>query len=295
MAETKKPIEDLFDIKREVDSVDDFEHLGHDSSPLQDLLGLKPNKEVTAPGTVHEIDITPKTAVSHHTGSSDFLSNPIIPEKMNRSLLEDDFLGKGEGPDKLENFLRDSTPNPSPAFDIGHSKQSSFNLIEAEKVSEPSKKIVDEFLDFEDHKPIHPKDEFRADAFGDILESHLPSKPATTVPELSPEIPHEPVKHVIDPPPFIPPVEKKQEPEKKLDLEKKPEPEKTTKKVEEKKPSATHAKITPPDAAAIFCKMGLGEFFIHFITYTDFSLPTVGNSVNDLKVLFLFFFNFILK
>ncbi|CAG9858583.1 unnamed protein product [Phyllotreta striolata] len=253
MSETKKPVEDLFAIKREVDSVDDFEHLGHDSSPLEDLTSFKPDKEVTAPGTVDEIDITPKTAVSHsHTGSSDTNS-----ASMNRNLLEDDFLGRGEGLDKLDSFLQEPPLAPAPVFDIGSNKQSSFNLIEAERVSEPIEKHADQFLDFEDFKPAKTVDSFKADAFGDILDSEpVPVSKVVTppAPEVPAPLPQEPAKKPIESLPLDVPAS-----DKKSLLEKTTKP--ASEKTERIESVATSSKIALPDAAAIFCKMGLDAWF----------------------------------
>ncbi|XP_072391451.1 uncharacterized protein Rtnl1 isoform X2 [Diabrotica undecimpunctata] len=272
--EQHKDIEQgAFNIKREVDSVDDFEHLGHDSSPLQDLLGLQQDKEVTAPETVHEINNTPKTAVSHQAGASNLihsLQNPLIPEKMNRNLLEDDFLDRGEGKEKLDQFLQDAAlPPATSVFDHGNNKLFSANLIEAEKFIEPEKKEVDHFLDFEQEhpEPVKPKETVKHEIFEDAFKSDVPP----LVPEISKEpiVPVQPAPPKPQPEKIIPSApatvlapEKKTEPEK---LVKKVEekPEKIIKKVEEK-PVVTPAKIAPTDAAAIFCKMGLVESLIYW-------------------------------
>ncbi|XP_057657347.1 reticulon-4 isoform X1 [Diorhabda carinulata] len=247
MEHSKETEQGLFNIKREVDSMDDFEHLEHDSSPLQDLLGLKSDKEVTAPKTVHEINNTPKTAVSDKTGGADLLASleePLIPEKMNRNLLEDDFLESEHNKDKLDQFLH------SP-FDHGDNKLSSANLIEAEKVSEPQKKEVDQFSDFEqnvsDFKSKLPEDTFKPEPTSTPpvhpIEPEITVSPSVQVPERP--VTNEPEKTI--PTATAPVVEKKVEIQENI-----------TKNVIADKPAVvTPAKIAPTDAAAIFCQMGL--------------------------------------
>ncbi|XP_056638268.1 reticulon-1-B isoform X1 [Diorhabda sublineata] len=251
MEHSKETEQGLFNIKREVDSMDDFEHLEHDSSPLQDLLGLKSDKEVTAPETVHEINNTPKTAVSDKTGGADLLASleePLIPEKMNRNLLEDDFLESEHNKDKLDQFLH------SP-FDHGDNKLSSANLIEAEKVSEPQKKEVDQFLDFEqnvsDFKSKLPEDTFKPEPTSTPpvhpIEPEITVSPSVQVPERP--VTNEPEKTI--PTATAPVVEKKVEIQENI-----------TKNVIADKPAVvTPAKIAPTDAAAIFCQMGLDAWF----------------------------------
>ncbi|XP_057657349.1 reticulon-1 isoform X3 [Diorhabda carinulata] len=254
MEHSKETEQGLFNIKREVDSMDDFEHLEHDSSPLQDLLGLKSDKEVTAPKTVHEINNTPKTAVSDKTGGADLLASleePLIPEKMNRNLLEDDFLESEHNKDKLDQFLH------SP-FDHGDNKLSSANLIEAEKVSEPQKKEVDQFSDFEqnvsDFKSKLPEDTFKPEPTSTPpvhpIEPEITVSPSVQVPERP--VTNEPEKTI--PTATAPVVEKKVEIQENI-----------TKNVIADKPAVvTPAKIAPTDAAAIFCQMGLVESLIYW-------------------------------
>ncbi|CAG9822640.1 unnamed protein product [Phaedon cochleariae] len=107
-------------MKREMDSIDDFEHLGHDSSPLKDmaaatsdLLGLHRDVEAPARDTIREINTAGKTVGSSVTGSHGHhvLDQPLIPQKMDSNLLQggDHLPEHKESDTKIDKLLADMT------------------------------------------------------------------------------------------------------------------------------------------------------------------------------------------
>lgn len=113
------PIEGL---RREIDSLDDFEHLGHDSSPLKDsgdllsssLIGSSARDEL---GLINKG--VGKTATFATTELSSF--DPLKPTSslvdMDSNLLEmgDNFPDRKEADEKLDKFLQEmSTFAPVP-------------------------------------------------------------------------------------------------------------------------------------------------------------------------------------
>ncbi|XP_019870717.1 reticulon-4 isoform X2 [Aethina tumida] len=113
-------------IKREVDSLDDFEHLGHDSSPLKDvakevtgdLLGNFQTESATR-DLLGEINKGVEKVGSTVTdellsfdplkGAENLFDKPLNPSKMDSNLLDmtEKFPDRKEADDKLDKFLHE--------------------------------------------------------------------------------------------------------------------------------------------------------------------------------------------
>lgn len=287
-------------LKREVDSLDDFEHLGHDSSPLnegkkvEDLLGL--NDEPAATRDVkYEIDTRAETV---GTTLTDLLDQPLLPQKMDTNLLQmgDNFPDRKEADAKLDKFLEEYKPKGADKYDL-HNIQS-FMDNERGFIQEKPSELLDRYTDSEpedDFKPskqdVSKKQELpesfenvKSDAFKDFDEPQpaIPQKdyPVEAVREKTPEPVKpkapEPVKEKTPEPVREKTPEPVKEPVKpptpELVKEKIPEPIKEKTPVKEKTPEPVKkapvaqvekkTKIAPADAEAIFCRMGLGKCFL---------------------------------
>ncbi|XP_023025652.2 reticulon isoform X1 [Leptinotarsa decemlineata] len=159
-------IEDLSKLKREVDSMDDFEHLGHDSSPLKemkeytsDFLGLKSDVAAPARESSDEINSRGGNTGSCIIGSVDTSRNvPLIPEKMESNVTEgvDHFPDRKEADAKLDKFLHEMNqpPHQIPALQDKYNIQS---FVDNERGLAPEK------------APIHSSN--------DILDRYSDSEP----------------------------------------------------------------------------------------------------------------------
>lgn len=270
-------------MKRDSESVDDFEHLGHDSSPLkehttEDLLsGFKTGISDTARDFQNEIDKRVENMARNVTDMFDPLAN--VPVKMDP--MGDHFQETGD------KFLDDFNPNVPK---VGVDKNSIQNFMDRERevLHDFSKQAKEnDLLDrYSDSEPEH--DEFNTSMDDDLPEQfgssgtdkgwstflqgvpkevEEPQKPKTPEPVIPPEpikkhepvvkpeqiskpvIPEEPVKPKL-PEPLEEPVENAPEP-----IKKQPEPVKKESVKTEEKP-----KIAPADTGAIFRKIGIGKF-----------------------------------
>lgn len=273
-------------LHREVDSLDDFEHLGHDSSPLKDAGDLL-SAARDGPGVINKGDDKAATA-----------ANPIFPQelssfdplhtdhKMDSNLLEmgDNFPDRKEADAKLDKFLQDlgSMAPPKheepPEIHNKDEKSATQTFMDFEReVSQPKKvdttnDLLEKYSDSEpdnddDFKPSKYQDfpkkaelpesissDFKTDTFKDLDdEPQLPKRdyPSGPVPEPEKVTP-------------VPPKEEKPVPVKV----KTPEPVK--KKLPEpaevicRKPELDKKKKAAViDAEAIFCKMGLGRCMLN--------------------------------
>ncbi|KAJ8974699.1 hypothetical protein NQ317_015228 [Molorchus minor] len=188
--------EEISHIKREVDSIDDFEHLGHDSSPLNEIkenIG-EINKRVEAVGNSVTDLFDPL--------KSDLLDKPLVPEKMDSNLLEmgDSFPDRKEADAKLDKFLQDfpSGPAHSPdKYNLENIKSFMDNergFVEEPPKIQPSNDILDRYSDSE------PDDDFKPSKYEDFSKKHeLPESFGSTenfktetfrdVDEIQPELP----------------------------------------------------------------------------------------------------------
>lgn len=276
-------------MKRELDSVDDFEHLGHDSSPLKEhgtaddlLSGFKTGLSSTARDIHNEIDKRVENVARSVTDMFDPLAN--VPEKMNS--MGDHFKETSD----YEKFLDDFNP-AAPKVGVDKTSIQSFVDREREFLHDLPKQIKENVLDrYSDSEPEH--DDFRPsmddnfpkkdlgdskkDTFKDlddffqgppIQQIEQPQKPVIPQPVLPPiTISHkEPVPEIPKPKtpePVKEPVKPAPEPVKQPEpVKKQPEPVK-------KQPEAVKSElikpqgkpqIAPADAGVIFRKMGLGK------------------------------------
>lgn len=259
-------------MKREIDSVDDFEHLGHDSSPLTDngtadlLSGFKTGIEHTVRDVNTEIDKRAENVARTVTDMFDPLAD--VPAKM-------DSMGGHfrESSDHFDKFLDDFNPTQAK---VGADKSSIQSFVDRERefLHDLPGKVKENVLDrYSDSEPEH--DDFIDDSLSkksfpetvssakttdtfkdldDFLQGapkhEEPPKQKTPEPVFKPEplkpvLPEhpkpEPIKSVPEPVKISEPV--KQEPIKKQPI-----------KAEEK------TKIAPADTGAIFRKIGIGKF-----------------------------------
>lgn len=276
-------------MKRESDSVDDFEHLGHDSSPLKEqstaddlLSGFKTGISDTARDIHNEIDKRVENVARNVTDMFDPLAD--VPKKMDS--MGDHFKDTG---DKFDKFLDDFNPTVSK---VGLDKNSIQSFVDREReflhdLPKPAKEnVLDRYSDSEpEHEEFKPSmdDHFpkkdHPEAFGtaktdtfkdldDFLQEtskkiEEPPKPKTPEPVRSePVLKPEPIlqPQPVSKPVVVEPVKQKiPEPVKPVPepIQKQPEPIKTEPvKTEEKQ------KIAPADTGAIFRKIGIGEFIL---------------------------------
>lgn len=166
-------------LRREVDSLDDFEHLGHDSSPLsenlqkeQDLLGL--HSESPAGKVLGAINTGVESAASAASKITDDIFDPFkkqtenlidkLDSKMDTNLLQmgDSFPDRKEADAKLDKFLSDFTSSSSEKTD---SKEKDPYLDDFKSAS---KAFVD--MEREMIQPLKP-------SVGDILDRYSDSEP----------------------------------------------------------------------------------------------------------------------
>ncbi|XP_008192751.2 reticulon-1 isoform X2 [Tribolium castaneum] len=269
-------------LRREVDSLDDFEHLGHDSSPLKDGGDLLSARDQPV---INKGDDKAATA-ANPTIPQDLSSfDPFSSErKMDSNLLEmgDNFPDRKEADAKLDKFLQDLGPiappkhEEPPEITNKDDKSATQHFMDFEReVSQPKKldshDLLEKYSDSEpdnddDFKPSKYQDfpkkaelpesissDFKTDTFKDLeeVEPQLPKKDYPSAPEPEKVTP---VPLREDKP--APVKEKTPEPVKKL-----PEPAEVIcrkPELDEKKKSAVI------DAEAIFCKMGLVESLIYW-------------------------------
>lgn len=279
-------------IKREVDSLDDFEHLGHDdnSSPLkeqqktEDLLDLRtesPAGEVQ--GVINKGGEFVKAATKFtddQDDDDDFMKRfdrtvqdergAVDYNKMDSNLLQMGDTTQKE--DKLDKFLSDfSSTEKSDVEDkkkteiekeFGDFKSATKNFMDMERefIQPVKSDVLDRYSDSESDTE-QPKQSINADV------KTQPSKTETspfqdtdylksTIPELSKPSP--PSCPPPAPPQNIPIV-----PTPKPTVESLEDVKPQTKKVEPSAPPAPKIEKTKSDiiaAEAMFCKMGLGEF-----------------------------------
>lgn len=275
-------------MKREMDSMDDFEHLGHDSSPLKEhttadlLSGFKTGISDTARDIHNEIDNRVENVARNVTDMFDPLAD--VPAKMDP--MGDHFKETG---DQFDKFLDDFNPTVPK---VGLDKGSIQSFVDREReflhdLPQQSKEnVLDRYSDSEpehdDFKPSiddnFPKNEFKAfgaaeiDNFKDLddflhgppkkVQEQQKSKTPEPIFQSEPVLKPEPVSQPAPiPKPVIPEPAKPKTPEpvKKPDpIKKQPEPVKKEPVRIEEKP-----KIAPADTGAIFRKIGIGKFVFH--------------------------------
>lgn len=288
---------DVMRMKRDSESVDDFEHLGHDSSPLKEsttddlLAGFKTEISDTARDIHNKIDKRVENVARNVIDTFDPLAD--VPVKMDP--MGDHFQDTG---DKLDKFLDDFNPTVSK---VGVDKNSIQNFMDRERevlhdLSKQAKEsiLLDRYSDSEpehdDFKPSmddnFPKKDLRedsgkakTDSFKDLDDFLQKSSKKVEEPQKSktPElvIPPEPVKtqeSVILPEKISRPVIA-EEPVKPILPEPIDKPsiivqEPIKRQPEFVKPEAVKKepvkivekqKIAPADAGAIFRKIGIGK------------------------------------
>ncbi|XP_018572388.1 reticulon-1 isoform X2 [Anoplophora glabripennis] len=254
------------ELKREVDSLDDFEHLGHDSSPLNegkeitgDLLGLKSEVSATARDINDEIDKRVETVGTLVTDSfdplkSDLLDQPLIPQKMDSNLLQmgDNFPDRREADAKLDKFLEEYKPTVQGLDKYGlHNIQSFMDSERGFAQEQPKTQSGSDLLDR--YSDSEPDDDFKPSKYDNIpKKEELPESFGSTenfkaetfkdVDEIQPEIPKK--DYPADPPKIYETVrEKTSEPI----VQKVPEPvkEKTPEPAKAKTPEPAKGKTTP--------------------------------------------------
>lgn len=296
-------------IKREMDSLDDFEHLGHDSSPLKeeqktvDLLDLRtesPGGEVL--GVINKGSENAKAATqltddvaaaaAHFDRSIQEPRGAKVDNKMDSNLLEmGDTLSEGIGhnEDKLDKFLSGKTEAVADQELISDFKSATKNFMDMEREFIQSAKNTSDLLDRYSDSESDAEQQFKQPestekkggdfkvepAFKDV-EDFLAHPPPTL-----PEIPKQdiPKPQSSTPPPQNAPVPISKPVESIIQevsqcVRKEPEVKKA-----EPTPPARKAEKTKSDiieAEAMFCKMGLGEFL-----YEDYYVH---------RLLHLFFF-----
>nr|CAH7723825.1 unnamed protein product [Callosobruchus chinensis] len=263
-------------MQREGDSVDDFEHLGHDSSPLgasKTPMGLLLDLQCEAAG---KIDTATENTGSAFTGASFQPSNivdDLLPQKMDSNLLE---MGdavpqsaKQEAPEpKLEDFMHSEsllTRDLRDKYMIQSFVDNERQVIEdMQKLNAMNADYLDRYTDSDDDEFVRTKYENvpekvkvdHAETFKDFDEPIKKEQPKPHVAPISApsEAPPPVPTHAPAPAPVK---EKTPEPMKEKTPEPvEPQPKEAPKKAEVK------AKIAPADAEAIFKKMGLGKIWI---------------------------------
>lgn len=277
-------------MKRDSESVDDFEHLGHDSSPLKEqntaddlLSGFKTGISDTARDVHNEIDKRVENVARSVTDMFDPLAD--VPAKMDQ--MGDHFKETG---DNFGKFLDDfQLAAPKVGLDK-HSIQSFVdnereflhdlpkpakeNVLDRYSDSEPEhddfkpsidhsfpKKVLPEPVDYtktDDFKDFKDLDDFPKETMKKVEEPHKPKTPEPLPKKEQPILHPEPVSKPVEPKlpePVKEPVKTVPEPIKK-------QPEPTKAEIIKKDPvkSEEKSKIAPADAGAILRKIGIGEF-----------------------------------
>jgi hypothetical protein len=269
----------LGSLRREMDSLDDFEHLGHDSSPLKEsgtgdlLSGLKTAARDEL-GMINKGDDKAATAANPAELSSfDPLQSALFDRKMDSNLLEmgDNFPDRKEGDAKLDKFLEEMTsfappkheePPEIPDKDDGKTATQHFMDVEREPIQPKKPDATNDLLEkYSDSEPDND-DDFKPSKYEDFpKKAELPESFGSTdnfktdafkdLDELEPQLPQK--DYPLEPAP-APPKEVKPEPVKTT-----PEPAKKLPEKEEVcKADSKPKKAAVIDAEAIFCKMGLG-------------------------------------
>lgn len=254
-------------LKREVDSLDDFEHLGHDSSPLNegkeitgDLLGLKSDVSATARDTKDEIDKRVETAGTNVTDSfdhlkSDLLDQPLIPQKMDSNLLQmgDNFPDRKEADAKLDKFLEEYKPSVQGIDKYSlHNIQSFMDNERGFAQEQPKIHSGNDLLDR--YSDSEPDDDFKPSKYDDIpKKEELPESFGSTenfkaetfkdVDDIQPEIPK---KDYPAEPPKIHETAREKTPEPAAQKAPEPAKEKTPEPVKEKAPEPAKEKTPEP-------------------------------------------------
>lgn len=258
-------------LPREIDSLDDFEHLGHDSSPLKETNSdLSASKQPARDGINNGVEISATAAnLSEELSSFDPFSSS---EKMDSNLLEmgDSFKDRKDD-DKLDKFLQDLAPSAPPKHeeppeiqnkdsDIKSATQQFMDLEREPQQQQKKEEILEKYSDSEDDDfkpsknedfqkttflPEAPEntDNFKLDTFKDVEDEKQPEPPKKDYPSIPEPAECKKIEIILPLPPQEPIT-----PICKLPVH----PEKTT-------PVKKGGAI---DAEAIFCKMGLGEFGI---------------------------------
>lgn len=289
-------------LKREVDSVDDFEHLGHDSSPLKEqntadlLSGFKTGTSDTVRDIHNEIDKRVENVSRSVTDMFDPLAD--VPAEMDS--MGDRFKETG---DQVEKFLDDFKPKVTK---VGLDKGSIQSFVDRERaflhdLPQPAKAtVLDRYSDSEpepdDFKPsiddTFPRKDLpqafstaKTDTFKD-LDDFLQGSPKKQDAPQKPKVP-EPVFQseslfeaapVPKPEPAVKPQLLVREPAKPKTPEPAKEPFKTVHEPVKKQPEPVKMdqvkkesvkieekpKIAPADTGAIFRKMGIGELVFRF-------------------------------
>lgn len=269
-------------IRREMDSLDDFEHLGHDSSPskegqkTEDLLGL--HAESPAGEVLGVIDKGVGSAAkaaseltddfARHFDRSPQEAQGLVDRKMDSNLLQmgDTFPEKRDNEDKLDKFLGEFSPNKNDEKteehfakekEVGDFKSATQNFMDMEREFIQPVKNTDVLERYSDSEPeietkTSPKreiDQAKLETFKDVQEIEVPK---SVLPEAAPKPPS-----TVAPAPAPAPPKKIDEPKKEPEI-KKAEP---APKIEKSEPAPTKTeKSEIIEAEAMFCKMGLGEF-----------------------------------
>ncbi|XP_068907277.1 reticulon-1 isoform X1 [Tenebrio molitor] len=272
----------LGSLRREMDSLDDFEHLGHDSSPLKEsgtgdlLSGLKTAARDEL-GMINKGDDKAATAANPAELSSfDPLQSALFDRKMDSNLLEmgDNFPDRKEGDAKLDKFLEEMTsfappkheePPEIPDKDDGKTATQHFMDVEREPIQPKKPDATNDLLEkYSDSEPDND-DDFKPSKYEDFpKKAELPESFGSTdnfktdafkdLDELEPQLPQK--DYPLEPAP-APPKEVKPEPVKTT-----PEPAKKLPEKEEVcKADSKPKKAAVIDAEAIFCKMGLDTWF----------------------------------
>lgn len=256
-------------LRREIDSLDDFEHLGHDSSPLKetqsDLLSASKSARDEINNGVENSAATAAN-LSEELSSFDPFSSSA---KMDSNLLEmGDTFPERKDDDKLDKFLQDLAPSAPPKYEEPPEiqnkdidvKSATQQFMDLEREPLKKEEVLEKYSDSEDDdfKPskyegfqkanlladaVESSEHFKPDTFKDVEEEIQPEPPKKDYPTIPEPVPES--KRIEDLLP-IPP----QEPVCRLPI----------------RPEATPAgkKGGAIDAEAIFCKMGLGKYLFFF-------------------------------
>lgn len=265
-------------MKRDSDSVDDFEHLGHDSSPLKEqntaddlLSGFKTGISDTARDIHNEIDKRVENVARSVTDMFDPLAD--VPEKMDP--MGDHFKETG---DNFGKFLDEFNPT---APKVGLDKNSIQSFVDKEReflhdLPKPAKEnvLLDRYSDSEpehddfkpsidDHFPKKfvndPFESTKIDDFKDFKDlDDFPKENLKKELHIQPEPVFQKEQPILQPEPVAKPISKPIEPKLPTPVEAvvKPDPPVVTKKQPE---SDEKTKIAPADAGAILRKIGIGE------------------------------------
>lgn len=277
-------------IKREVDSLDDFEHLGHDSSPLReqkqtaedlllDLRAESPAGEVV--GVINKGDGNAKAAIQLTDDDDDDVVQQhfdrtiqddikgVVDNKMDTNLLQmgDSFSdGKNQNEDKLEKILSDYSHSEKSEELLDKEvdvKAATKNFMDFERELIEPKKTTSDLLErysdsdseIETQPPLAKKDDDflppKTETFKDVVYEEKSEMRMK-------EAPPKPPSPAPSPPPPqttpIPPADNIPSVRKEAEVKKtEPAPSVASK--------VAKAKSDIIEAEAMFCKMGLGKLF----------------------------------